>query len=338
MQSVFFSTYLLCRGANRCPSSVYFPKNHSLPFIIFEQKIEEQIKMSRLAFLLFTATILSHSIQTINYRPVVLMHGIVASASDMDELAGWLRTSFPGIYVVSIEIGNGVEDSFLWPLDKQVEHFYGQIRNDTHLQQGFNMLGFSQGSLIIRGAVERYSLPVYNLITLSGLHQGVFGIPYLLKLPAQFRELITKYAYEKTIQDRISAANYWRDPNKLNKYISDCHFLPDINNEREIRNETYRLNMLKLNAFVMTYSDIDEVVTPRESGWFMGYANESLKIETWNNSRQFTEDLIGMRTLLEQGKLHTFISHTRHQDTPHQPNKDFFLKNILPFFNNTFSK
>jgi palmitoyl-protein thioesterase len=265
------------------------------------------------------------------------MHGIVAGASDMDELAGWLKESFPGIYVVSIEIGNGAEDSFLWPLDKQVEHFCRTIHNDTHLQQGFNMLGFSQGSLITRGAVERCSLPVYNLITLSGLHQGVFGIPYLLKLPAQFRELITKYAYDKSIQDRISAANCWRDPYKLGHYIADCHFLPDINNEHQTRNETYRNNILKLNAFIMTYSDMDEVVTPRESGWFMGYVNQSLKIETWNTSRQFTEDLIGMRTLLEQGKLHTFTSHTRHQDTPHKPNKDFFMTNILPFFNNTLS-
>ncbi len=335
MQSIFFSTYLSCMGRNRCPSIISYPQNHSLPFIIFERKIEEQIKMSRLAFLLFIAAVLSRSIQTINYRPVVLMHGIVASASDMDELAGWLRTSFPGIYVVSIEIGNGVEDSFLWPLDKQVEHFCRTATNDTHLQQGYNMLGFSQGSLITRGAIERCSLPVYNLITLSGIHEGVFGVPYLLKLPVQFRELITKFAYENSIQDRISVANYWRDPDQLDRYLKHCHFLPDINNERETHNETYRVNMLKLNAFVMTYSDIDDVVTPRESGWFMGYTNHSLKVETRNISRQFTEDLIGMRTLLEQGKLYTFTSHTRHQDAPHKPNKDFFMKNILPFFNNT---
>ncbi len=123
------------------------------------------------------------------------MHGIIAAASDMKELAEWLEVSFPGIYVVSIEIENGVEDWFLWPLGKQVEHFCRTIHNNTHLQQGFNMLGFAQGSLITRGAVERCSLPVYSLISLSGLYQGVFDIPYLLKLPAQFRGLITKSAF-----------------------------------------------------------------------------------------------------------------------------------------------
>lgn len=337
MQIIIFSTYLFCMGTNRCPSVISCPKNYSLPFITFDRKIEEQIRMSRLTFLLFFATVLSRSIETVNYRPVVLMHGIVAYASDMDELAGWLRQSFSGIYVVSIEIGNGFEDSFTWPLDKQVEHFCRKVNNDTNLQHGYNMLGFSQGTLITRGAVERCSLPVYNLITLSGVHAGGFGIPYLLKLPAYIRELVTKYAYEETVQNITSVANYWRDPYQLDKYLKHCHFLSDINNEHEVHNETYRTNILKLNSFVMTYSDIDEVITPRESGWFMGYTNDSLHVETRNNSRQFTEDLIGMRTLLEQGKLYTFISHTRHQDTPHKPNKDFFMKNILPFFNNTLS-
>ncbi|CAF1238004.1 unnamed protein product [Rotaria sordida] len=286
-----------------------------------------------LIFVLLISTVVSSSI----YRPVVLMHGISSTAAGMEELAGWIRTSFPGIYVISVEIGNGKEDSFLLPIDKQVEQFCEIVYSDEHLRQGFNIVGYSQGSIIVRGAIERCSLPVYNLITLSGIHQGIFGIPYLLQLPEEFRELITKYAYENPVQNAISAANYWRDPNQLNRYISDCHFLPDINNERGIPNQIYRQNMIKLNAFVMTYSDIDQVVTPKESGLFMGYQPNSFNIETWNNSRQFKEDLIGLRTLWEQGKLFTFTSHVRHQDVTHAPNKDFIMKNILPFFNNTLS-
>ncbi|CAF1410989.1 unnamed protein product [Adineta ricciae] len=189
--------------------------------------------------------------------------------------------------------------------------------------------------IIARGAVERCSLPVYNLITLSGIHQGVFGVPYLLQLPIELRDLITKYAYETAIQNVISPANYWRDPEQLDRYYSNCHYLPDINNERGTPNGIYRENILKLNSFVMTYSDRDEVVMPRQSGLFMGYIKNSLEIETWNNSRQFTEDLIGLRTLWEQGKLFTFVSHVKHQDVTHEPNKEFLFQNIFPFFNNT---
>ena len=271
----------------------------------------------------------------VKYRPVVLMHGLNASASDMNDLAEWIRQSFEDIYVISVEIGNGFDDSFLFPMNKQVDIFCQTVLSDMNLKDGFNMLGVSQGSLIVRGAVEKCSLPVYNLVTLVGIHQGVFGIPSLQFLPAPFRELVSKYAYEEAVQNVISVAGYWRDPYQLEKYYAKSHFLPIINNEGNSTNATYRLNMLKLNSFVMIYSDIDEVVSPRQTGWFMGYKPNSLETETWNESRQFTEDLIGMRTLWEQGKLHLFTCHTKHQDAKHTPDKDFFFKNILTFFNNT---
>jgi palmitoyl-protein thioesterase len=200
------------------------------------------------------------------------------------------------------------------------------------------MLGYSQGSLIVRGAVERCSLPVFNLITLSGIHQGVFGVPYLQFLPEPIRVLITKYAYELPVQHTVSVANYWRDPTQLPKYISDCLFLPDINNEDDSPEQLYRQNMIKLNSFVMTYSEIDEIIAPKESGLFLGYLPNSLNVETRNNSRQFTEDLIGLRTLWEQGKIITFSYRVKHQDVPHAPNKEFFMKNIVSFFNNTISE
>jgi palmitoyl-protein thioesterase len=287
--------------------------------------------MFRVIFLLFCTNVYSSSI----YRPVVLMHGITSTAAGMDDVADWIRTSYPGIYIVSVEIGNGKLDSYLFPLDKQVNLFCETVESDVNLRQGFNLLGYSQGSIIVRGALERCSLPVFNLITLSGIHQGTFGVPYLTFIPEQYRQLISKYAYEIPVQNALSPPSYWRDPGELDRYIADCHFLPDINNEREPRNEIYRQNMIKLNSFVMTYSDIDEVIMPRQSGLFMGYQKNSLEVETWNNSRQFTEDLIGLRTLLEQGKLFTFTAHVKHQDVTHAPNKDFFMKNILSFFNNT---
>jgi hypothetical protein len=49
--------------------------------------------MVGLIFLLFFISVVSNSI----YRPVVLMHGIIAGADDMNELAGWIRASYPDI-------------------------------------------------------------------------------------------------------------------------------------------------------------------------------------------------------------------------------------------------
>jgi len=285
-------------------------------------------------FLIFFS--IFHLTSGTNYRPVVIMHGVTATAADMDDLASWLRDAYQGIYVVAVEIGNGYDDSFLFPMNKQVDIFCQTILSNPNLTSGFNLLGVSQGSLITRGAIERCSLPVHNLISLVGVHQGVFGIPSLQTLPAQMRELVSNFAYEEFVQNILSIAGYWRDPYQLNKYYNDSHFLPDINNEDSTFNQTYRENMLKLNAFVLIKSDIDEVVSPPESSWFLGFQPNTLTAETWNQSRQYNDDLIGMKTLRDQGKLHFFTCHTKHREAKHAPNKDFFIKNILTFFNNTF--
>ncbi|CAF0813291.1 unnamed protein product [Didymodactylos carnosus] len=254
----------------------------------------------------------------------------------MNELGSWLTDSFPGIYVKSIEIGNGKDDSFLMPMNSQVAQFCAKVKADPHFNNGFNILGFSQGSLIVRGAVERCSFPnVYNLITISGAHAGIFGIPYLEDLPAHFRELISKYAYTDIAQGMLSISGYWRDPYNLDTYHKKSQFLADINNEDLTPNELYRQNLLKLNAFVMTYSDLDEIITPRQSGWFMGYQTDTLKVELWNSSKVFQDDLIGMKTLLNTDRLHVYTSHTKHRESTHAPNKEFFFKNILQYFNNT---
>ena len=50
-----------------------------------------------------------------------------------------------------------------------------QITNDKNLQNGFNAIGFSQGSQFLRALVQRCpEAKVKNLITLGGQHQGMF--------------------------------------------------------------------------------------------------------------------------------------------------------------------
>jgi palmitoyl-protein thioesterase len=98
-----------------------------------------------------------------------------------------------------------------------IQLFCQTVLSDINLRQGFNRVGVSQGSLIVRGAVERCSLPVYNLVTLVGVHQGVFGVPGSQILPPPFRELVSKYAYEEAFQNVISVARYWRDSYQLDK-------------------------------------------------------------------------------------------------------------------------
>jgi hypothetical protein len=67
----------------------------------------------------------------------------------------------------------------------------------------------------------------------------------------------------------------------------------------------------------------------------------SVTIECSNstsNSLTYSFSWILVYTILlawEQGKLRVFTCHTKHQEAQHTPDKEFFFKNILTFFNNT---
>lgn len=56
----------------------------------------------------------------------------------------------PGVYVLSLRIGDSViedvENGYLMHPDKQVELACNIINNDTQLLNGYNAIGFSQGS------------------------------------------------------------------------------------------------------------------------------------------------------------------------------------------------
>lgn len=68
-----------------------------------------------------------------DWRPVVLMHGLLASAEAMSHAAGWIAADYPvisakvlnqflkGIYIHNVEIGNGRDDSMFMNINQQVQ-------------------------------------------------------------------------------------------------------------------------------------------------------------------------------------------------------------------------
>jgi len=135
---------------------------------------------------------------------------------------GWIEADFPGIYTATIEIGNGREDSLLFNMNKQVDEFARQVAQDPKLAQGFNVIGHSQGGLIIRGYVARYnSPPVHNMISWAGPQDGVYGVPDFNSLCPDhlcpwLDELATYLSdgswADKVVQEHFSFTNYWKPP------------------------------------------------------------------------------------------------------------------------------
>lgn len=210
--------------------------------------------------------------------PIVLWHGMGDSADSpgmqraADELAA---ATGAFVYLLSI-----AEDdrraSFFGRVDDQVAVACEQLREVPELAAGFHAVGFSQGGQFLRAYAERCNdPPVKTLVTFGAQHMGVAALPGCPEDDPGFacsvaRTIAARAVYSNYVQDRIVQAQYFKDPARYQEYLDSVAFLPDINNERPIRNETYKKNFEKLEKLVLIMFEDDITVIPRESAWF-GY-------------------------------------------------------------------
>jgi len=281
-------------------------------------------------------------------RPVVLWHGMGDTCCDplsMGYIKRTIEEQIPGVYVKSLMIGNNVlEDKmngFFMNVNKQIEWAHSEILNDTNLSEGFNAVGFSQGGQFLRAYVERMnSPPVYNLVSIGGQHQGVFGFP---KCPGAneticeiVRRMLNLGAYVPFVQDTLVQAEYWQDPFNETEYLDDCVFLPDINNNHDVKNETYKENLMSLKNFVMVKFLNDTMVQPKESEWFGFYTpGQDKDVQTLEETPLYQEDWLGLQEMNENGQLTFLATIGDHL----QFTKEWFIENIVtPYLNNTLSE
>eukprot|EP01089_Gocevia_fonbrunei_P014355 TRINITY_DN3919_c0_g2_i2.p1 TRINITY_DN3919_c0_g2~~TRINITY_DN3919_c0_g2_i2.p1 ORF type:complete len:299 (-),score=47.10 TRINITY_DN3919_c0_g2_i2:3-899(-) len=277
-------------------------------------------------------------------RPVVMWHGMGDTCCNPLSM-GWIQDLIekyiPGVYVYSIEVGGNVVDDelggFIGDVNTQIEQVCQTLASNPKLKNGFNAIGFSQGGQFLRGYVERCNFPpVHNLISVGGQHQGVYGFPRCpgvnYTLCNYVRELLDLGAYVSFIQEELVQAQYWHDPLAEAEYVNDCIFLPDINNERSPKNETYKKNLSSLNKFVMVKFTEDEMVQPRESEWFGFYtAGQDKEVQTMQQTKLYQEDWIGLKTLDEAKRLDFYSVAGDHLQFTQQ----WFIDTIIPYFNNT---
>jgi len=80
------------------------------------------------------------------------------------------------VYIHSIRIGNNVEEdvwfSYFKNINEQINITCAALMKDGNLTDGFNAIGFSQGSIFLRGLLQRCpALKMKNLISIGGMHQ-----------------------------------------------------------------------------------------------------------------------------------------------------------------------
>ena len=157
-------------------------------------------------------------------------------------------------------------------------------------------------------------LKVKRLITMGGQHQGVASIPGCdtfsgtagSSLFCKAAEAaVTTAVYSRYTRSSVVQAQYFKDPARISQYLEYNPFLPDVNNEKEVKNEAYKTNLAALEELVLIRFTNDTVVVPRDSAWFSTYAPGAGtgRVVPLREQQMYTEDWLGLRALDDKGAL-----------------------------------
>uniref|UniRef100_A0A182RVZ1 palmitoyl-CoA hydrolase n=1 Tax=Anopheles funestus TaxID=62324 RepID=A0A182RVZ1_ANOFN len=265
------------------------------------------------------------------YRPVFIYHGILTGADSMNHLVGRIQEMHPDTVVYNFQRFGGwssLENAWHQVLEAQTNL---KVICDLHPEEGINMIGYSQGGLLGRAVLQTYpDHCVKTFISLSSPQAGQFGDDFLHLI---FPSLVAKTAYQlfyTYVGQHTSVANYWNDPHHQDLFEEFSIFLPYVNNRILSVNSTqFRDTLMRLDRLVLIGGPDDGVITPWESSHFSFY-NQTYAVVPLHESEIYTEDLIGLKTLEESGRLHIIVRENVHHYQWHRKN-DVIDSVILPY-------
>ena len=258
-----------------------------------------------------------------NAYPTIVIHGIASSKNELEPFSTELYHSlnslknksniskyipymgeyipYMGEYMVyNMEIGNGELTSIFMDINEQCQIFSNNIKNLNITEDKINIIGFSQGGLIARCYVERYSqiIGVNTLITIATPHMGIYNDNYDILPP------VIKY--------------YWKNPYE---YWETNKFILFLNNEQDHENYvSYKNNIKSLTNFVVIWSKIDNIITPTESSKFEFYDinkaihQKELEIQPLVKSPLYIYDTLGLKYLYTSNRMVFYNIDCRHEE------------------------
>jgi palmitoyl-protein thioesterase len=261
-------------------------------------------------------SVASASVDNDTPLPLVIWHGLGDrfDADGLKDVAALANEVNPGTYVHIIKLADdGTSDrtaSFFGNLTEQIDLVCKQLAEDPILSTApaIDALGFSQGGQFLRGYVERCNNPpVRNLVTFGSQHNGIAEFQRCKSatdLVCQgANALLRSGTWSSFVQSRLVPAQYFRNLDELDSYLESSNYLADINNERPLKNQTYKKNLSSLNKFVMFVFNDDKTVIPKETGWFAEVNTTSEQVTLLKDRPIYKEDWLGLKTLDEKGGL-----------------------------------
>jgi palmitoyl-protein thioesterase len=287
-------------------------------------------RLTTLVSLLATASLVSSTVLPIPLSddendtplPLIIWHGLGDNyaAEGLASVAELAEEANPGTLVYMIRIDDDASAdrsaSFFGNLTEQIDKVCADLAAHPILSTApaVDALGFSQGGQFLRGYIERCNFPpVRSLVTFGSQHNGISefqtcgAMDWLCK---GAQGLLRSNTWSSFVQNRLVPAQYFRDLNQYDNYLEHSNFLADINNERALKNQTYKTNLERLEKFIMYIFEEDQTVVPKESGWFAEV--NGTEVTPLRERDIYREDWIGLKTLDKKGALEFKTTGGRH--------------------------
>ncbi|KAL8832568.1 MAG: hypothetical protein Q9191_000192 [Dirinaria sp. TL-2023a] len=252
---------------------------------------------------------------TTSNLPLIVWHGLGDNykADGLQSIAELVNQTIGGTYTYFIHLDEDASAdrtaTFLGNVTTQIDQACEDLRTHPILSQApaVNAIGFSQGGQFLRGYVERCNNPrVANLITFGSQHNGISEFnncednDWLCKTWSGYLKTKT---WSEWVQSHLVPAQYFRDPEDLDSYLEYSNFLVDVNNEKDVKNSTYKKNIAGLKNFAMYMFANDTTVVPKESAFFHEVNTTSGKITKLQDREIYKEDWLGLKILDEANQL-----------------------------------
>jgi palmitoyl-protein thioesterase len=248
-----------------------------------------------------------------NPLPLIIWHGLGDNyaAEGLAQVAELAQEVNPGTftYIIRLDDDSSADRTatFFGNVTVQIEKVCADLAAHPILSTApaVDALGFSQGGQFLRGYIERCNFPpVRSLVTFGSQHNGIseFQSCGATDWVCKGAEgLLRSSTWSSFVQSRLVPAQYFRDPNQYDSYLEFSNFLADINNERALKNQTYKENLEKLERFIMYMFEDDTTVVPKQSSWFADV--NGTEVTELRKRDIYKEDWIGLKTLDKKGGL-----------------------------------
>lgn len=247
--------------------------------------------------------------------PLVIWHGLGDDfeREGLKEVAHLAENINPGTHVHLIRLANDSggdrQATFFGNVTDQIATVCSQLASEPILSSApaINALGFSQGGQFLRGYIERCNNPpVHNLVTFGSQHNGISEFQSCKVgdwLCHGVESFLRSGRWTQFAQGRVVPAQYFRDPEELDAYLEHSNFLADVNNERAVKNDSYKERLRTLNRFAMFMFEEDTISIPKESALFAEVNRTDGTVTPLQERRLYKEDWLGLRKLDEEGRL-----------------------------------